>query len=55
MRVKWFAGTDEIARMGPFDSILDAWSSLELNKDTQERTGRKHPKGAYVWPEQVKK
>jgi len=68
-RIQWFAGSDDILRMGPFKSDVEAWRALRVSKrlvsiDLTEasnvgpprmRTGpdRIHAKGAYVWPEEV--
>ena len=52
--MKWFAGSNQIIRLGPFHSQLAAWNALRLSDDAQARMKRVHPPGAYVWPEDVK-
>lgn len=52
VRIEWYAGTDEITRMGPFRTQIEAWEALRLTPEASRRYGtRIHPPGAYVWPE----
>lgn len=52
-KVEWWAGSDEIGRMGPYDSEIEAWRSLRLSDSVKRRlwSSRVHVPGAYVWPE----
>ena len=50
--IVWWAGCDDIAQMGPYDSQMAAWKALVASKYEHRRTGRLHVNGAYVWPEE---
>jgi hypothetical protein len=47
----WFAASDEIARMGPFATDVEAWEYLVLTPEDQAGHRRIHARGARVWPE----
>lgn len=50
--IKWFARGGDIAKMGPFNSQVEATKSLLLVKrkpDTYDR----YPPNAFVWPEEI--
>lgn len=49
--IKWYAASDDIVRIGPFESESEAWEHLELTDEEQERCKRVHAEGAHVWPE----
>jgi len=62
--VQWFAGSDHIARMGPYKTQVEAWKALRavprknvplltsLRKEPVKNR-RIHVDGAYVWPEEA--
>lgn len=62
--IKWFACSDDIIRMGPFDSEVEAWEAVRAAPPTlsyRDRIAgmrlppaRVHVPGAQVWPERVK-
>ena len=61
--MKWWAGSKDIRRMGPYPTQVAAWASLRAADVTQAekanaaRDGRPEPQqrvhvpGAYVWSE----
>ncbi len=51
MKKVWFAASDDIARMGPFETDVEAWKALERKHTYDDRSV--HIEGAHVWPEQA--
>lgn len=50
MAAKWFASGGGIFKMGPYDSQVEAWRSLEYAPNVQDRLRAVHPADAKVWP-----
>jgi hypothetical protein len=48
---KWYAATDDVQRMGPYSTMIEAWRAVRLTVCQQYARGRLHAKGSYVWPE----
>lgn len=49
--VVWYAGSENIAQTGPYETQADAWKALEVTDAVRVQTRRKHDLGAYVWCE----
>lgn len=55
MRIVWYAACATILKCGPFEDQLTAWKAMRLNEKERLRTGREHPEGTYVWPDDTDK
>lgn len=55
--VQWFAAGGGIAKVGPFNSQVEAWEYLRLTEAAKARSdklGLTHPADSRVWPERTK-
>ena len=50
---KWYAATDEIVKMGPFETQQEAFDALKYADHMVKRTGRTRPLLSNVWSEQT--
>lgn len=46
-KLRWYAATDLIYKMGPYKTQAAAWAALRL----EHQTDRVHASGSYVWCE----